>query len=56
MAEIRNELLCLRAAIGRRVRAAPPWLLPARWRPPGSFSRPRPEGAGAVPQMPAAEG
>lgn len=38
--ELRWELLVARAAVARQIRGRAPWLLPARWREAGSFSRP----------------
>jgi hypothetical protein len=40
-AELRRELLAARSAVAGVVRRRMPWLLPARWRQPGSFTRPR---------------
>lgn len=40
-AEIRSELLRMRSEVAGFIRTRAPWLLPARWRTPGSFSRPR---------------
>jgi hypothetical protein len=39
--ELRQALLGARSVIGRALRTRAPWLVPARWREPGSFSRPR---------------
>jgi len=41
-AEIRREWLVARSAIGRLIRSRAAWLLPSRWRQPGSFSRSAP--------------
>ena len=38
-AELRRELLAARSAVAKVIRSRAPWLLPSRWRPPGSFSR-----------------
>lgn len=38
--ELRRELLSARSAVAALVRSKAPWLLPARWRRPGSFTRP----------------
>ncbi|MBD0275627.1 MAG: hypothetical protein ICV73_27325, partial [Acetobacteraceae bacterium] len=37
--EMRRELLAARSAIAGLIRNKAPWLLPERWRRPGSFSR-----------------
>ena len=39
--ELRRELLAARSAVAGLIRERTPWLLPARWRQPGSFTRPR---------------
>ena len=39
--ELRREFLATRSAIANVIRSRVPWLFPARWRQPGSFTRPR---------------
>jgi hypothetical protein len=39
--ELRRELRCARATVGRILRARAPRLIPARWRVPGCFTAPR---------------
>ena len=41
VAEVRRELLAARSAVAGLIRDRAAWMLPERWRRPGSFSRPQ---------------